>query len=233
MSILDRIAATPEALMERAVGDARTVLDVGCGTNSPLGRFRRRFERTVGVDLFPPSAESGVHDEYRVMDVMRLEDEFEPRSFDAVVAFDVIEHLDEADVLRLLAMMERIARRRVVVHTPNGFLPQEEYEGNPLQVHRSGWTAERMRELGYSVRGSNGLRWLRGAEGRTRWRPARFWGVLARLTQPFVERRPSLAYQLLCVTELDRPGIESTRSYAAAMRSAAASTEYDRTSSSS
>jgi hypothetical protein len=42
--------------------------------------------------------------------------------------------------------------------------------------------------------------------------PARFWGVLARLTQPFVERRPSVAYQLLCVKELDRPGIESTRS---------------------
>ena len=210
MSVLDRVSATPEHLMEEAVGDARTVLDVGCGTNSPLGRFRRRYERTVGVDLFPAAADSGIHDEYRLIDILELDQEFAENSFDAVVAFDVIEHLSTSDVGKLLDLMERIARRRIVVHTPNGFLPQDEYEDNPLQVHRSGWSAEEMRSLGFRVFGSNGLRVLRGEEGRTRWRPDRFWGVVARLTQPFVHRRPSLAYQLLCVKELD--GSASTRS---------------------
>ena len=38
-------------LLEDLVGDADSVLDVGCGSNSPLGRFRRRVPLTVGVDL--------------------------------------------------------------------------------------------------------------------------------------------------------------------------------------
>ena len=169
MSLLDRIGPTPEDLMERAVGDARTILDVGCGSNSPLRRFRRRYDRTVGVDLFVPaleaSAAAGIHDEYRQLDVLRLDEEFEARSFDAVVALDLVEHLSEEDATRLFSLMEQTASKRVIVHTPNGFIPQDEYDGNPLQVHRSGWTAERMRQLGYAVRGSNGIRFLRGEEG--------------------------------------------------------------------
>ena len=132
--------------MERAVGDARTILDVGCGSNSPLRRFRRRYDRTVGVDLFVPaleaSAAAGIHDEYRQLDVLRLDEEFEAGSFDAVVALDLVEHLSEEDATRLFGLMEQTASKRVIVHTPNGFIPQDEYDGNPLQVHRSGWTAE-------------------------------------------------------------------------------------------
>ena len=217
MSILDRIGPTPEMLMERAIGDSRTILDVGCGTNSPLRRFRGLYDRTVGVDLFAPaleeSAAAGIHDEYRQLDVLRLDEEFEPGSFDAVVAFDLVEHLSEADAEALFRLMERTARKRVVVHTPNGFNPQDEYAGNPLQAHRSGWTARRMRELGYTVHGSNGVRFLRGEQGRPRWRPERFWGALSGLTQPLAYRAPQLAYQLLCVKEVGPgAGSSSTRS---------------------
>jgi SAM-dependent methyltransferase len=219
VSLRERIGPSPVTLMERAVGDSRTVLDVGCGTNSPLRHFRRHYDRTVGVDLFAPaleaSAAAGIHDEYRQIDVLRLDDEFEAGSFDAVVAFDLVEHLTEDDARTLLALMERTARKRVVVHTPNGFIPQEEYDENPFQVHRSGWTARLMRDLGYTVRGSNGLRVLRGEQGRLRWRPEAFWRALAGLTQPLVYRVPELAYQLLCVKELGPTaaiGSSSTRS---------------------
>jgi SAM-dependent methyltransferase len=219
VSLLDRIGASPETLMERAVGDSRTILDVGCGANSPLRRFRHTYDRTVGVDLFAPalaeSAAAGIHGEYRQLDVLKLDDAFEAGSFDAVVAFDLVEHLSEDDATVLFGLMERTARKRVVVHTPNGFMPQTEYDENPLQVHRSGWSPRRMRELGYIVRGSNGLRFLRGEQGRARWRPEWFWGVLSRFTQPLAYRIPELAYQLLCVKEVGPSatgGSSSTRS---------------------
>lgn len=200
------LAPSYEVHQQRAIGSAVSVLDVGCGANSPLGRFDVRYPYSLGVDVYASAVEesraAGIHDDYLIMDVLELAERIEPRSFDAVVAFDLIEHLMQEQGEKLLAMMERIARRRVVVFTPNGFLPQESKDGNPFQAHRSGWSTESFRRLGYTVRGVNGVRVLRGDRGSMRWRPSRFWGVVSDLTQPLVERRPSLAFHLLCVKEV-------------------------------
>jgi SAM-dependent methyltransferase len=201
-----RLAPTYETYQELAVGDAGSVLDVGCGADSPLGRFAAKYPRTVGVDLcaeaVAASRAAGTHDEYAVLDVCKIGSAFEPASFDAVVAFDLIEHLDRDDGFELLRTMERIARRRVVVFTPNGFLPQCGSADNALQHHRSGWTAQDFRLRGYDVAGVHGLRALRGYKGSIRWRPRRLWGIVSDLTQPHVYRRPSLAFHLLCVKEV-------------------------------
>ena len=192
---------TYEQFLEEAVGDVESLLDVGCGANSPLGRFKRRPQRTVGVDLHEPSLErsraAGTHDEYRILDVMTIADEFGPDSFDAVVAFDLLEHLSAEDGRNLIAAMEQVARRRVVLLTPNGFVPQDEYDDNPLQAHRSGWTAEELKALGFEVRGLNGLRFLRGEQGTPRWRPARVWGRIAAASEPIAYTRPKAAFHLL------------------------------------
>ena len=54
--------------LEQAVGAASSLLDVGCGSDSPVGHFHRRIPRLVGVDGFAPSIEEsrtrGIHDEY-------------------------------------------------------------------------------------------------------------------------------------------------------------------------
>jgi hypothetical protein len=69
-------------------------------------------------------------------------------------AADLIEHLGKEDGFRLLEHMELIARKVVVIVTPNGFIAQHLTDGNPLQIHRSGWTAHEMKALGYA--GSTG-----------------------------------------------------------------------------
>jgi SAM-dependent methyltransferase len=203
-----RVAIAPryETHQQRAIGDVESVLDVGCGANSPVGRFSVGYRRTVGVDCFQGAIEAsrrkGFHDDYLAVDALELERHIPPRSFDAVVAFDLIEHLERDQGLELLRMMEQVARLRVVIFTPNGFLEQEASDGNPFQVHRSGWTPEDFRARGYDVRGVHGLRHLRGQKGSMRWRPSRFWGMVSDLTQPVVYRRPSLAFHLLCIKEV-------------------------------
>ena len=191
-----------------AVGDARTVLDVGCGRASPLSAGRARFDRLVGVDAFPEAVaaarDAGTHDELVEEDVLRLAEWFPPGSFDAVVAVDLLEHLDPADGAELLESMERVARDRVVVFTPNGFVEQTALEGNPFQVHRSGWSPAALRERGYRVSGTHGLRVLRGEEAAIRFRPRRAWSLVADLTQPLARRVPRLAYHLLAVKDVTR-----------------------------
>ncbi len=202
-----RLSPPFEQYLSAVIGDPDSLLDVGCGRASPIGRLRLRTF-TLGLDIFPDAlAESrtaGIHDDYRFGDALRLDEHFGPRSFDVVVALDLIEHFTDVQGLQLLEMMERVARYRVVVFTPNGFVPQREYGGNPWQVHRSGWTARRLRDLGYRVHGVNGIRPLRGEQARIRWRPVRAWSQIAEMSQPLAYRVPSLAFQILCVKDMGR-----------------------------
>lgn len=197
-------------LRRELAGGWQSLLDVGCGRSSPLvgTDVLDQIPLKVGIDGHEPDVAhaqlSGPYDSYLHGDVLSVEDRFGPKSFDVVMALDVIEHVTKEDGWRLLTALESVARARVMVFTPNGFLPQGEREGNPLQVHRSGWTTEEFRRRGYRVTGINGLRCLRGEQWVPRVRPLQIGRRLSGATQPLVTRRPRLAFQLLAVRDLGR-----------------------------
>ena len=161
----------------------------------------------IGVDAFAPVIEQSrarrIHDDYQLMNVLSIADHFPPKSFDCVLACDLIEHLKEDDVTNLLGQMERLARKKVIVFTPNGFLPQGEHYGNPLQKHLSGWTAKQMTARGYRVTGIRGLKCLRGEMAEIRWRPAGLWNRISLLSQLFTEKKPAYAFQIFCVKDVE------------------------------
>jgi ubiquinone/menaquinone biosynthesis C-methylase UbiE len=198
------IAVFPDypSALEKAVGRCATLLDVGCGSDSPIRNFSKKME-CVGVDAFGPSIErsqkKGIHSRYVKGDVLDIDRLFPPKSFDCVLASDLIEHLERKEGERLLRKMERLAKKKVVVFTPNGFLRQEGFENNPWQVHKSGWSVSDMRKRGYKVIGINGWKPLRTEFAAFRFRPKYFWLIVSDITQIFVKRRPEKAFQLLCV----------------------------------
>jgi len=65
---------------------------------------------------------------------------------------DVLEHLSSRQALRALDKAEMIAKRRVVIVVPVGHVHNEAVDGNPYQLHKSVWSAEELRALGYEVR---------------------------------------------------------------------------------
>ncbi|MFQ5977096.1 MAG: class I SAM-dependent methyltransferase [Candidatus Heimdallarchaeota archaeon] len=203
--------------LEKAVGDdCNTLLDIGCGSSSPIKRFSKKLF-CVGVDAFQPSIdrsrEQNIHSKYHKLDVMSLGEKFEENSFDCVLALDLIEHLRKDEGFKLLKMMEKIAESRVIIFTPNGFVPQKEYEDNPWQAHKSGWTVDEMNSLGYSVIGIDGWRPLRevreGSETIELWQyltikfwPRWLWFVVSKISQFVVRDNPHHAFNLLCVKEM-------------------------------
>jgi hypothetical protein len=195
-------------MLEKACEGCKSLLDVGCGENSPVRSFSRKFTCSVGIDGFQPSIDKsrakGIHHEYVLMNVMDLDKRFPADSFDCVIASDLVEHLKKEDGYRLINMMEKIAADRVIIFTPNGFLEQQECDGNPHQVHLCGWDADEMRKVGYKVTGINGWRPLRGEFARIRWRPKVFWGRISLLTQYFTTKNPKHAFAILCVKEMKR-----------------------------
>jgi SAM-dependent methyltransferase len=190
--------------LQVALSGCETILDVGCGTGSPL-RFVRRG-RLVGLDGFEPAVTEArllrTHDEYFVGDVRRLDNLFSNRRFDACVALDVIEHLPKEDGWRMLEAMERLAQKRVVLFTPNGFVPQKSKNGD-LQEHLSGWTTADFSSRGYKVLGMCGPKSLRGEYHIIRRKPRALW-ALASLLADYAHSRhhPESAAALLAIKDL-------------------------------
>jgi SAM-dependent methyltransferase len=212
-SVVGKLIPTLDTELDHNLRDCSTVLDLGCGPNSPVGALKYLTTR-VGVEPFGPYVElarsRGTHDQFHQKLITELD--FEPASFDAVIMIDVIEHMTEEDGLNALQLAEKWARKKVIINSPNGFIAQKSLDGNPLQEHKSGWSYSRMKELGYHSRGLAGPKWLRQeVEAETmgndlmtsiRFRPRFFWFVIATLLQPIVYRIPQFAFSLMSVKSL-------------------------------
>lgn len=137
--------------------DSITVLDVGCGLS-----FKSKYipaSIRVGVDIYPEYFKYIKSDvPYSVIkyDIRKLNEIFLPKSFDVVIAMDVIEHLEKKEGFELLKQCETIARKAVVIETPLGYIPQNidilGYGGDEWQTHRSGWIHNDFSRRGYKVK---------------------------------------------------------------------------------
>lgn len=217
---LGRVFPTLNHCLQRELVDCASVLDVGCGPSSPL-QYCRNIKYSVGVEPFEPYLEKsktkGIHTEYFNKEIEELD--FDGDSFDAVIMLELIEHLPEEKGLEVLRKAERWARRKVVVSTPNGFIPQKDMDDNLWQKHLSGWNVEKMRSLGYKCRGLAGLKFLRqeNQEGSMaggslfssiRFRPRPFWFLIATLSQSVTYWFPELAFGLFGVKNVAKNLVE-------------------------
>ena len=62
------------------------------------------------------------------------------QSYDVAFVFDALEHLTRDEGFELLDHLKRIVRKRTLIWVPFGETPQDGYDGNPWQEHRSTWT---------------------------------------------------------------------------------------------
>jgi SAM-dependent methyltransferase len=210
LSILNIVSPLYRALfpgwtkhLKKELADCDTVLDLGCGYNSPI-QYCNTILSSVGVELFEPylreSSRKHIHSQYLKADVMKLE--FKPKSFDAVVALELLEHLSKEEGYELISKMSKWAKKKVVLTTPNEYFPQDIYDNNILQLHRAGWSAQELRKLGFQVRGMNGWKALWGEKGSLKYRPPFIWGVISDLSQKMTYRFPGLAFQLFAIKRI-------------------------------
>lgn len=196
--------------LQEELKDCETVLDLGCGPDSPL-QYCKNIKRSVGVEAFAPyleeSIKKNIHSEYLDKKIEDLD--FTENSFDAVIMIEVLEHLPEEAGMEILKKAEKWARKKVVVSSPNGFIAQKAVDNNPLQKHLSGWDNKKMKKLGFRSSGLAGLKLLRQeVENDTmgdnlmtsiRFWPKPFWFFIATLSQAFVYFIPSVAFELFSV----------------------------------
>ena len=208
--LVTAVVPTLDSELAKSLRDCDSVLDLGCGPKSPV-RNITWMSRRVGVEAFHPYVETArlnqTHDE--IWDTSILGLDIEENSFDAVTLIDVIEHMTREDAQKTITLAKFIARKKVVINSPNGFIAQEALDGNELQKHLSGWVLPDMKALNFEVRGLAGLKVLRrevdnGSMGddlltTIRFRPRFLWFIVSTLSQPMTYLIPRFAFSLFSV----------------------------------
>lgn len=210
-----RIFHTLQYCLKQELSECESVLDIGCGPDSPLW-FCKNVKYSVGVEPWEPYSKKSqakkIHDKYLNQKIEDLD--FEKNSFDAVILIEVIEHLPKEKVPEVLEKSQKWARKKVIITTPNGFVEQPEADENPLQKHLSGWNVQKMKDLGFSVKGLAGIKYLRKAkpdgefaEGdllvTIKFRPRFLWFCFATISQVFTYHFADMAFGLFCVKKLE------------------------------
>ena len=194
-----------DKVLERQLSQCSSVLDVACGFDSPLGRVKKNFY-SEGIDIFEKyiieSKKKKIHNQYRIGDVRKLDKFYKHKSFDIVIAIDVIEHFEKNEALKLIKSMESIAKKKVILLTPNGFIAQDAYDSNPHQIHKSGWDKQELEKLGYNVYGLRGLKCLKGEYANIKHRPWLFWGFCSFISEILFFPFPSLCFDLFAIKKV-------------------------------
>ena len=134
--------------------DIRTVLDVACGLS-----LKSRFLNcpiVVGVDIHEPYLRAIDYQKPHVVikhDVRFLGDIMIEDSFDVVYAIDILEHVTKKESEKLIEDCKRIAKKAVIIETPNGYVPQnidiQGFNADKYQTHRCHWEVDQLRQRGF------------------------------------------------------------------------------------
>ncbi len=192
---------------------ANTILDVAGGDNSLLYSLKKSNSQKyfVNGDGFLPylkfSKNNRYYDECVLCDINHLP--FKEKTFDVTICLHAIEHLEKSAGWGLIRELENIARKQVILATPVGFQELHSYDGNPYQIHRSGWTPAELEKKGFKIKGSCGFRRLRGERARPILgsnpilKAVNYLAtLLSQLISYFV---PDLAWEMVCFKSLKEP----------------------------
>lgn len=121
-----------------------------------VGRQRPRDEWDVVIDgiegfegyLTPVHAYA--YSSMKIGDARKLLADVPSKSYELVLAIDILEHFDTADGQQFAAECIRIARRAALISTPKVFHEQV-VDANPFENHRSVWTLPELAALGYAT----------------------------------------------------------------------------------
>ncbi|MCL4418174.1 MAG: class I SAM-dependent methyltransferase [Patescibacteria group bacterium] len=190
-------------LLKKELEGYDSVLDVGCGVSSPLSRIDRP-SHLEGIDLVPAKSVNKIFDKYKKGNILLIEKHYKNKSFDVVVLFHVLEHLKRSEGKVFLKKLEKIAKKKIIICTPNGFIPQDPHSGNIYQEHLSGWFVKDFKTRGYKIYGIRGFRFIRGEFAAIKYKPWYFWLFLSYLSEYITIYFPQLSFELMAVKTLRR-----------------------------
>ena len=218
MTILDKlkiiIPFSYMWILRHSIGCPKTILDLGCGDGNLMEVLsQNRKWHITGVDIYHNSLKQAqrkdIYKELIKGDVLNSIKKLTKlqRKYDVVFFSQVIEHISKQKGKRVLKAIEKLAKKRIIVGTPRGFMeqPKKFLKGNPHQVHESGWMEGDFRSRGYKVFGIGyKVIWSENGMARTENKVLFiFCTLLGYLLSPLVYYFPRIGAGLLCIKDIN------------------------------
>lgn len=219
MTFLDKLKITLPfsymKLLRDGIGEAKTILDLGCEDGRLLDLLSDgKNWQVTGVDIFQKNVKEAAKRRIFVNairgDIVHIAKKLikERAKFDVVFCSQVIEHIDRKKGEELLSIVDKLARKRIIMGTPRGFMEQPHafLGDNPHQVHKSGWSEDDFRKRGYKVYGVGfGPIWSEEGLGRSYSKPSIILAsIISYISAPIVYYLPFLAAGILCIKEIKK-----------------------------
>lgn len=140
----------------------KSIADLGCGDGYIMNwvSFGHKYE-LYGIEVDKKAIKKAqALNLYKKIYQQNLINSLPQKKFDVVLCSQVVEHLQKSEALKLINRMEKLALKRVIIATTNGFI---EYDHGPIESrfdkHQSGWDMDDFTSRGYTVFG-HGLKWF-------------------------------------------------------------------------
>ena len=144
------------------------ILDVGSSNISRFQKFDYKNKKIVSFDINIEKKYNFKNQKLVLGNAKNINKYFKPNSFDVVCAIDLIEHLKKKEANKLIKNLKQISKTKLIIFTPNGFLPQKPTKINPYMKHLSGYTHEELEKQGFKTSGLLGLKIFRGEHHKLR-----------------------------------------------------------------
>jgi len=140
--------------------DCNSVVEFGCGHGDNLRRTD--CEAKTGVEIVSEYTTMRPADgiTFIIGDAIKVAKSLASKSYDLVMLIDVVEHFYNPDGSQLILQSQRIAKKRVLIWMPEGFLRQDkevysgtnsEYVYKPSQDHLGSWMKDDLEGMGFDT----------------------------------------------------------------------------------
>jgi hypothetical protein len=134
-------------------------IDGANATWRPKDRWRIKIDGIEGCKDYLTPVHDFAYNQVLVGDALECLAKIPDKSYELVIAIDILEHFWKVDGWRLLSELSRVSSRAALVSTPKIFCAQE-FEANPLETHRSVWSSAELAQAGFTEILENGESWV-------------------------------------------------------------------------
>lgn len=151
----------PYFYVRQACEGGQSLLALCCGNGMELRKLTT--EDVTAVDIVPEYLDE-VKRLYPFVktvkqDALNYVENAADDSFDAISIIDGIEHFTKERGKRLIKEMKRVARKQVILFTPDGFVRNEPHDAwgihaehaDEAQKHKSGWSQAELEKEGFML----------------------------------------------------------------------------------